>query len=136
VGDPTLESRILSAVTGRDIGEADLYKVAERAFNIQRAILVREGRKGREYDTIEEFNFTTPLRGDYGNTECLVPGKDGEPLSRKGMVVDRDEFERMKDEFYEIRGWDVATGFQTRAKLEELDLADVADVMEREGYLA
>jgi aldehyde:ferredoxin oxidoreductase len=50
--------------------------------------------------------------------------------------VDRDEFERMKDEFYEIRGWDVATGFQTRAKLEALALADVADVMEQEGFLA
>jgi aldehyde:ferredoxin oxidoreductase len=136
VGDPTLESRILSAVTGRDIDEQGLYKVAERAFNVQRAILVREGRTGREYDTIEEFNFTVPLRGDYGNPDCLVPGKDGEPFARKGMVVDRGEFERMKDEFYQIRGWDVATGFQTRANLEDLALGDVADVMEREGYLA
>jgi len=136
VGDPTLESRILSAVTGRDIDEQGLYEAAERLFNVQRAILVREGRKGREYDTIEEFNFTVPLRGDYGNPDCLVPGKDGEPYSRKGLVVDRDEFERMKDEFYQIRGWDVATGLQTKAKLEELGLSDIADVMGREGLLA
>ena len=136
VGDPSLESRILSAVTGRGMDEAELHRVGERVFNIQRAILVREGRKGREHDTIEEFNFTTPLRGDYGNPDCLVPGKDGEPYARKGMVVDRGEFERMKDEFYETRGWDAATGFQTRAKLEELGLADVAEVMQREGCLA
>ena len=42
----------------------------------------------------------------------------------------------MKDEFYEIRGWDVATGLQTRSGLEAMDLADVADVMEAEGLLA
>ena len=50
--------------------------------------------------------------------------------------MDRDEFERMKDEFYQIRGWDVATGLQTKAKLEELGLSDIADVMGREGLLA
>ena len=77
-----------------------------------------------------------PLKGDYGNPECLVPGKDGKPFSRKGMVVDRDEFEKMKDEFYQIRGWDVATGLQTREQLKSLDLADVAETMEREGLLA
>ncbi|MFC1886534.1 aldehyde ferredoxin oxidoreductase N-terminal domain-containing protein [Thermodesulfobacteriota bacterium] len=134
-GDPGLESRIFAAITGRDIDEQGLYKAAERVFNIQRAIMVREGQKGRDFDVIEEFNFTMPLRGDYGNPDCLVPGRDGKPFARKGMVVDRDEFERMKDEFYQIRGWDVATGFQTRAKLDELDLADVADVMSREGCL-
>ncbi len=136
VGDPSLESRILAAVTGRDIDEQGLYKAAERVFNVQRAIMVREGQKGREYDTIEEFNFTIPLRGDYGNPDCLVPGKDGKPFARKGMVVDRDEFERMKDEFYRIRGWEIASGFQKRSQLEALALADVADVMEREGFLA
>ncbi len=135
VGDPTLESRICEAVTGRDIDEKGLYREGERAFNLQRAILAREGRRGREYDRIEEFNFSMPLKGEWGNPECLVPGKGGEPFSRKGLVVDRDEFEKMKDEFYDIRGWDVATGFQTRAKLVELDLADVADGLEREGLL-
>ena len=29
--------------------------------------------------------------------------------------------------YYRLRGWDVNTGFQTRAKLEELELMDVAE---------
>jgi len=136
VGDPTLENRLFSSITGREMGEHDLYKMAERVFNLQRAVLTRKGRKGRAFDTLEEFNFTVPLKGDYGNPECLVPGKDGQPFSRKGMVLGRDEFERMKDEFYELRGWDVSTGFQTRTGLRELDLEDIADVMENEGLLA
>ena len=76
------------------------------------------------------------MRGDYGNPECLVPGKDGEIFSRKGMVLKRDGFERMKDEFYEIRGWDPRTGLQTRAKLEDLDLMDISEKAEAEGLLA
>ena len=97
VGDPTIESRICAAITGMDIDEQGLYRVGERVYNIQRAILTREGRKGREYDIIEEFNFTLPHKGEFGNPQGLVPGKDGEPYSRAGTVVDRDEFERMKD---------------------------------------
>ena len=136
VGDPTLESQVCRAVTGMDIDEQGLYKVGERVFNLQRAILAREGHVGREHDTIEEFNFTIGLRGDYGNPNCLVPGKDGEPFPRKGMVVDRNEFERMKDEYYEIRGWDVATGLQTKEKLQELNLVDVGNELEKLGLLA
>jgi aldehyde:ferredoxin oxidoreductase len=50
-------------------------------------------------------------------------------------VVDREEFEGMKDEFYALRGWDVKTGLQKKATLENLDLADVASMMEAEGLL-
>jgi aldehyde:ferredoxin oxidoreductase len=136
VGDPTLESQVCAAVTGRDIDEQGLYKIGERVFNLQRAILAREGHRGREHDRLEEFNFTVPLKTDFGNPGCIVPGKDGELLCRKGMVVDREKFEQMKDEYYQIRGWDVATGLQKRAKLEELNLEWVAQKLESEGLLA
>ena len=135
VGDPSIESQICAAVTGREVDEAGLYKVGERICNLQRAILAREGHKGREYDVIDEYNFTTPLKGDFGNPDCIVPGKDGELFSRKEAVVDREQFEQMKGEFYKIRGWDVPSGLQKRAKLEELGLRDVAKTLEREGLL-
>ena len=67
--------------------------------------------------------------------------KDGEAISRKGAVVDREEFEKMKDEYYQLRRWDVATGLQTRANLEELELeelglTDVAQDLEQRGIIA
>jgi len=137
VGDPTLESRLCAAVTGRDIDEQGLYRIGERTFNLQRAILTREGWRGREDDSLEEFNFTIPLKGDTaGNPDSIVPGPDGETFSRKGMVVDREKFEGMKDEYYAIRGWDVGTGLQKRARLEELGLGDVAGELEEQGLLA
>jgi len=115
--------------------EAGLYKIGERAYNLQRAIHVREGWKGRQDDVLEEYNYTIPLKSDFGNPDCLVPGPNGEKFSRKGMVVERDKFEEMKDEYYELRGWDVETGLQTKACLEGLDMGDVAQEMERLGLL-
>lgn len=136
VGDPTVENQLYEAVTGRPMDEAGLYRIGERVYNLQRAIHIREGRKAREDDVLEEYNYTVPLKSDFGNPDCLVPGPNGEKFSRKGMVIDRDEFEKMKDEYYELRGWDVKTGLQTKANLESLDLEDVAEDMERLGLLA
>ncbi len=65
----------------------------------------------------------------------LVPGKDGEIISRKGKVLNREKFEKMKDEFYELRGWDVASGLQTKAKLMELDLDDIIEDLEKRGLV-
>ena len=103
---------------------------------LQRAVLAREGHKGRSADTIEAHNFSVPLMESPMNPKCIVPGKNGIPFSRKGAVVDKDKFEQMKDEFYAIRGWDVSTGIQTKAKLEDLGLADVAETLKTEGLLA
>ena len=64
---------------------------------------------------------------DWTVKECLVPGKNGEVISRKGQVLDRQKFEDMKSEFYALRGWDVPSGLPTKAKLQELGLPDVAD---------
>ena len=135
VGDPSKESQICAAVTGREIDEIGLYKIGERICNLQRAILAREGHKGREYDVIDEYNFTTPLKGDFGNPDCIVPGRNGELFSRKDIVLDRSDFENLKGEYYRIRGWDVPSGLQKRAKLEELGLSYVAKTLGGEGLL-
>ena len=136
IGDPALESRMLSAVTGREWGEQELYAAGERIFNLQRAIHAREGHLGRECDVIDDSFHTRPLFTMGLNPECKAPGKDGEVASRKGEVVDRARFEAMKDEYYGLRGWDVATGLQTASGLEQLGLGDIVPEMERRGLLA
>jgi len=136
VGDPGLESRILAAVLGNGIGEEDLYGIGERIFNLQRAILVREGHRGRQFDTLPAHFFNLPVQYDQANADCLVPGKGGEVVSRRGAVVDRNEFEKMKDEYYHLRGWDVATGLQTREALDKVGLSDMAQDLNNRGLLA
>jgi aldehyde:ferredoxin oxidoreductase len=135
VGDPSLESKILSAVTGNEIDEAGLYRIGERIFNLQRAILAREGHRGRECDRISEYNFTKPLKFDLHNPQLLSPGKGDEVVSKQGALLDRDKFERLKDEYYNLRDWDISTGLQTRAKLEELGLGDIVSDLARRGLL-
>jgi aldehyde:ferredoxin oxidoreductase len=126
VGDPSLESKVFSAVTGQEIDEKGLANIGERAFNLQRAILIRDGHKGREDDILPDSDHTVPLSSWLGpNPERMLPGKEGGTISRVGTVVDRDKFEKMKDEYYELRGWDVRTGLQKRDTLRRLNLGDI-----------
>jgi aldehyde:ferredoxin oxidoreductase len=49
--------------------------------------------------------------------------------------MDRAAFERMKDEYYALRGWDVATGLQKRELLERLGLDFVCNELDTMGLL-
>jgi len=130
-GDPTLESQLFSAVSGVDTDEAGLDRYGERIFNLQRAILLREGWKAKDDDAPAEFNFTDPLVFDPLNPRMIVPGPTEEPVSVKGKVLDRGEFEAMRKEFYELRGWDADSGLQKAELLEQLDLSDVATELQK-----
>jgi aldehyde:ferredoxin oxidoreductase len=130
-----LPSQIFSAVTGRELDEGELDKMGERIFNLQRAILLRQGWGGRSGDRLLDYHHEEPIQYLRFNRKCEVPGRNGEIKSRKGAVIDREEFEKMKNEYYELRGWDVESGLQTRAKLKELQLEDIAGDMDKRGLL-
>jgi len=53
----------------------------------------------------------------------------------EGVALDRTRFLKVLDKYYELRGWNPANGWPTRAKLEELGLREVADEMEAIGRL-
>jgi aldehyde:ferredoxin oxidoreductase len=135
IGDPSLDSKMLAAVVGGEPDEQALYCTGERVFNLQRAILAREGHRGRAADVLEESFYTRPLKFIGLNSECKAPGKDGKVTSRKDTVVERDKFEAMKGEYYKLRGWDVATGLQTRAQLDSIGLGDIAGEMGERGLV-
>ncbi len=67
--------------------------------------------------------------------DFLVPGRNGQAVSRKGARIEREDFEKLKSEYYELRGWDVTNGLPTKARLGELELVDVADDLEGRGLL-
>jgi aldehyde:ferredoxin oxidoreductase len=141
LGDPTLVPGLFAAVTGRQLSETDYLALGERSVNLQRTIMGREGRAGREADSLGEFNFTEPLESSEGvfgmfNPDLELPGRGDAIISRKGMTLDREAFELMKDEYYRMRGWDPASGLQTRPCLEKLGLGFVCDEMEKAGLLA
>ena len=135
--DTVSEAQVYSAITGKEIDDAGLAAYGERIFNLQRAILLRQGWQGRKGDSILDYFFTEPLKkGEiFFNVDGLMPGKDGEIISRVGAIVDKDGFEQMKTDYYEHRGWDAATGFPKKSKLRELKLNDVADDLAKRGLL-
>ena len=110
--DTALMSRLLSVCTGYEVNEKELDRAGERIWNQLRAIDVRNFDRNRAIDesTIDGF---------------MYPGKDD------GVMLDREKFLKLLDKYYELSRWDLTTGRPTRAKLEELGLADVADELER-----
>ena len=140
MGDPTLVPQLFSAVTGREMSENEYYRMGERSFNLQRALMCREGRAGRKDDIIGEFNFTEPIEQEEGmiglfNPDLEMPGPGDTIITRKGATMDRAEFERMKDEYYDLRRWDVPSGLQKQTLLEDLRLSFVCGELDKLGLL-
>ncbi|MFC1887156.1 aldehyde ferredoxin oxidoreductase N-terminal domain-containing protein, partial [Thermodesulfobacteriota bacterium] len=135
IGDPALESKLFSAVTGIETDEMGLLRYGERILNLQRAILLREGRKAIEDDEVAEFNYTVPLEKGGVNPRLIVPGPTEEPVSIRGNLLDREKFKEMRHTYYTIRGWDPETGLQKTKTLERLGMADIIPDLEKRGQV-
>jgi len=103
---------LMEAITGLSFTADEVQRVGERLNNLAKAFNMREGFT-RADDTFPERLMTEPL-------------KDG---GSKGQLISKDDLKKMLDEYYTERGWDTQTGVPTRAKLEELGLGAVADLL-------
>jgi aldehyde:ferredoxin oxidoreductase len=110
-----MDVRLFSSVTGVDVTKEYLMEVGNRILTLERAIDVRRGRR-REHDTLPRRWFEEPVPTGM----------------HKGKVFDRKKFEKMKDEYYMLRGYNTETGIPTRETLEKLGLKNVADDLESE----
>lgn len=98
--------KMFSAVTGMDVSENQLVKIGERIFNLTKAFNVREG-FARKDDSLPKRLLEPVLTG---------------PI--EGHYIEPRSFEKMLDEYYDLREWD-SEGKPTREKLVELGLRDV-----------
>lgn len=115
--DLSVLQEMLYAATGiEDFNDEDaLLKAGERIWNVERAFNIREGFDRKDDRLPQRFL-----------TEALQRG----PV--KGQIFEMD---RLLDDYYEARGWDLKTGYPQRAKLESLDLKAVADELEEMGKI-
>ena len=123
MGDPDLEAKIFTAVTG--IAGEELEHHAQRITNLQRAILVREGRKVPEDDFPLEFNFTEPLKKNARGEKMMIPGPGDEVIEATGKTLDRGKFTEMLKEYYDLRGWDQETGIPRAETLGAIGMDDL-----------
>ncbi len=120
-GDPDIEAKLFTAVTG--VPSEKLEEIGERIYNLQRLILLREGRRTPEADYPAEFNFTEPLQSPM-HTGIMIPGPGDTAVDTNGRTLDRGKYMTMLREFYRIRGWDEVKGLPCKETLMKLGITD------------
>lgn len=89
---------LLEATTGWPLDGEEVRRIGERIVNLERLFLAREGITRRD-DRLPKRFVAEPLADSSG--------------ASSGAVL---ELEPMLDEYYQARGWDVATGLPTAAE--------------------
>lgn len=102
---PSETVELVRYATGWDATLEELLEVGERRINLLRAFNAREG-IGREADVLPKKLFQ-PLGGQ-GPTA--------------GVALTPEEFERAREAYYRMAGFDPATGYPTRGRLAALGL--------------
>jgi len=100
---------LLNAATGWTYNMERFMETGERIWNLIRAFNLREGIR-KEDDTLPPRIFEEPLPSGIA----------------KGRLLPRKDFEKMRNDYYELRGWDIKTGMPTYEKLKKLGLEDIA----------
>ncbi|MBU4556889.1 MAG: aldehyde ferredoxin oxidoreductase, partial [Actinobacteria bacterium] len=114
----------LTFLEGIDLGR--------RIWTLDNAIWILQGRH-RDMVQFAPYIYDIPLKESLVGPFYPMAGKvDGKwaYINTLGRSIDRDGFEEWKTHFYNLEGWDTTTGWPTRDVLEELDMADVATVLE------
>lgn len=99
-------SKLIRLATGMEFSKSQLMEIGERIYTLERLFNLREGFT-RKDDALPEryFKEPTPI---------------GLPIA-KGKKIDRQQFDRMLDEYYALHDWD-RDGVPKKATLEKLRL--------------
>lgn len=99
---------MVNYATGWETSLFEIMLLGERTTTLARVFLTREG-LGRKDDKLPDRMF-----------EPLETG------SLTGEKLDREQFEKALDYYYEMMGWDIETGVPREAKLHHLNIADLS----------
>ncbi len=102
--------KALKYALGFEYSADEYLKIGERIWNLTRVFNIREAGVSRKDDTLPPRVFEEPLP---------MPPKGEEYIRLK-----HDDFEKMLDEYYKLRGWD-ESGRPTPEKLRELSLSNI-----------
>jgi len=105
-------ANLIADATGWDFDVGEFRQTGERIYNLARCFCVREG-IDRAQDLLPRRLMEEPLAAG----------------PARGMVIDRETIESMKDAYYTRRGWDLASGIPLPDKLRSLQLDElIADM--------
>jgi len=92
---------------------------------------------GRRIHNVEKA-FNTLHAGFSREDDYPPPRFMNEPVKGgewEGEILTKEGWDFMLDEYYRFSGWDKKTGYQLRKCLEDLDLKEVADDLDKVGRL-
>ncbi len=112
-------AELYSAATGWKTSPEDLIRLAMKQLNLEKAFNLRFTSFDRKDDMPTPRDLNEPIPSG----ECA------------GWKMDEGRYAKLLDDYYELHGWDKKTSFPTRETLVDLDLAEVADDLEKIGKL-
>ena len=118
-------AELYTAVTGIRIDAEELKRSGERAWNMFKALNVREGQR-RDNDRFPQ-KWLEPLKS--GDTEIPLMDQFGT------KVLTEKDLDKMLDDYYNERGWELDTAIPTKSTLFDLDLNDVVKDLEESGII-
>lgn len=124
VGDPNMEAKIFSAVTGVNKTGGDLDKDGIRAWMLQRVYTMRQlgsSNMRKDHDLVPGWIYTDP--------------KDRKPFTKGTVRMDPDDINKSFDIFFEQVGCDKETGVPTTDTLKAYRLDFVIPVLQKEGLI-
>lgn len=124
VGDPNMEAKIFSAVTGVNKTGDDLDKDGIRAWMLQRVYTMRQlgsSNMRKDHDLVPGWIYTDP--------------KDRKPFTTGTVRMDPDDINKSFDIFFEQVGCDKETGVPTTDTLKAYRLDFVIPVLQKEGLI-
>ncbi|MDI6707348.1 MAG: aldehyde ferredoxin oxidoreductase C-terminal domain-containing protein, partial [Bacillota bacterium] len=104
-----------NAATGRDLSVTELQDAAMRMLNIEKV-----------------FNYIHAgfeRKDDYPPSRDMEEAVPSEPL--KGFKLEKEKWDALLDEYYNMHGWDKETGLPKRCTLEKMGLEHIADDLDR-----
>lgn len=127
-GDLDLDAKYMSAVVGTEYTRESVDFDCERISNLLRVM------------TAVSFKLnegSSNLRKDHDAVPAWVFDKepDFQAFEEGTVKLDREDWEKSLDMFYDMMGWDKETGIPTRATLEKFGMSNEADKLEELGLI-
>lgn len=116
---------IYSAVTGIETSMEELRMASRRNYTLYKALNVRLGFSRK--DDVFPQRWFEPLETSDRGTLFLC--------DYFGNRLSKEDCERLLDDYYDERGWDIKTGIPKEETLQELGLEDVARDLKKRGFI-
>jgi aldehyde:ferredoxin oxidoreductase len=117
--EPSDYAELISSAMGIEMTPKELMLMGRRSYNLEKAFNTIHTDFDRKDDyPPERFMRESVRSGPYAGQKC-----------------DKNRWDEMLDDFYELHGWDRRTGLQTQKCLVNLGLEDVAKKLEERGKL-